>query len=485
MTTIKFKYAIVAVTTLLFVTVSCVDDDLMNPKSRTALSDATAFDNVSRIENQIKGIYSAVKSGNMLGGRYFVYNDVRAENFLSNDPNRITARAAWEFSETAGDPEPGNLWGAAYTAINRANLFLDGMTAKGDAVAGTAAPAYRAEARFVRALAYYSLMQFFARPYTENAGNDPGLPLRLTGINGPGFSNLAKSSVGAIYTQIIADLDFAEQNLPLTRADAATNTSRAHRNTAIALKTRVYLSMGIYPKVIEEANKIVSAAAPFSAATGVAHALQNNIATVFTNFSTTESILSMPFTTTDAPGTQNPLGFYYRPNANAGAAGIFYLNPVGVVADAGWLATDSRRTAFIETHGGFQWLFKWRGAGPFLDWAPVMRYSEVLLNLAEATARTTAGVDTRALALLNAVRQRSDATTTLAPADNAALIASILQERNIEFLGEGIRSIDILRLNLAFPDKASIGDIEPENEAYLWPIPTGELVYNKLINENL
>lgn len=467
------------------------NEDKLNPVKKDQLSDAIVFDDKAKIEANVKGIYAAVKNGQLLGGRYFIYNDVRAENFLSNDGNRVTARAAWEFSETAGDTEVANLWIESYRTINRANLFLEGMDAKGDEVAGTTdAPILRAEARFVRALSYYGLMQFYAAPYTDGNGSKPGVPLRLEGISSPGSNNLAKSSVAEVYSQILADLDFAEANLPATRADAATNTTRAHKNTAVALKTRVYLSMANYAKVIEEANKIVSPAAPFTAAGGtapggVAHALQANIATVFTTFTTTESIFSMPFTANDAPGGQNALGFYYRPNGDLGAGGIFYLNPTGILGDATWTAADARRTAFIQVVGGKSWLYKWKGGGQFLDNAPVIRYAEVLLNLSEALARTNAGVDARALALVNAVRKRSDAATTLAPASNTELIDAILKERNIEFLGEGIRSIDILRLGMAFPAKAvpgaSIAAVPPTSSAYLWPIPSNELLYNELI----
>ena len=115
-------------------------------------------------------------------------------------------------------------------------------------------------------------------------------------------------------------------------------------------------------------------------------ALQANISNVFTTYTTTESIFSMPFTTNDVPGTQNQLGFYYMPLGVGGASGIFYLNPSGVISDMNWKATDARRTAFIITNGGKDWLAKYKSPGPFLDWAPVIRYSEVLLNLAEAIA---------------------------------------------------------------------------------------------------
>lgn len=467
---------------------SCVKDEFLNPISLTSLSDATAFDTKDRIQNQVTGIYLALKNGQLLGGRYLIYNDVRAENFLSNDGNRVTARAAWEFSETSGDNEVNNLWAAAYTTINRANVFLEGMELKGNAVAGADANRFNAEARFVRAVAYYSLLQFYARPYWDGNGSKPGVPLRLVAIKEGGFNDLARSTVAEVYAQILDDLNYAEQNLALTNGTNVLNTVRAHRNTAIAFKTRVLMSMQNYASVITEANKIVSAGAPFTASSGVAHALQANVATVYTNYTTTESIMSMPFTTNDPPGTQNQLGHYYMPLGVGGAAGIFYLNPSGIWGDASWTATDARRNLTI-TNGGKQWLAKYTSPGPFLDWAPVIRYPEVLLNLAEAITRTTNTVDTRAVALLNAVRNRSDAATTYTVASfpNAtALIDAILKERNIEFLGEGIRSLDILRLGLDFPAKAipgfSVAAVPASSPLYFWPTPSEESRYNSLID---
>jgi hypothetical protein len=60
------------------------------------------------------------------------------------------------------------------------------------------------------------------------------------------------------------------------------------------------------------------------------------------------------------------------------------------------------------------------------DFVPVIRYSEVLLNLAEAKARLAGtAVDASALALLNAVRSRS--TTAYAAADIATGTALVRQ----------------------------------------------------------
>ncbi len=131
--------------------------------------------------------------------------------------------------------------------INACNVFIDGMNGKGLAVVGnTIGNAYVGEARLLRAMSYYSLLQFYARPYSDGNGSKAGVPLRLIGILGAGLSDLERSSVADVYAQIIADLDFAEANLSLSNNTAAANinnVTRAHRNTAIALKTRVYLSM--------------------------------------------------------------------------------------------------------------------------------------------------------------------------------------------------------------------------------------------------
>ncbi|WP_197286269.1 RagB/SusD family nutrient uptake outer membrane protein [Pedobacter sp. PACM 27299] len=102
---------------------------------------------------------------------------------------------------------------------------------------------------------------------------------------------------------------------------------------------------------------------------------------------------------------------------------------------------------------GKQFVSKFTAPNPYTDWVPVIRWPEVLLNLAEARVRSTNTVDAQALLLLNAVRQRSDATTVLAPANVADFTTALLNERRIEFLGEGLRAPDLTRLLLPIPGK--------------------------------
>ena len=493
----QMKY-IIALSLVLITGISC-KKEYLTAIPPTTVSDATAFDTPERILGNIRSLYLATKAGAFYGGRYIVYGDIRGEDFLNETGNIVTGADVWALNAPGTSTNSViNLWRDAYYAINLCNITIEGVTAKGPSVLNNPAlmNSYLGEARYMRALAYYSLLQYYARPFADGAGNKPGLPLRLTGIKGSGFSDLARSSVAQIYAQIITDLNFAEINLPTsyTVTAAAENTTRAHRNTAIALKTRVYLSMGDNANVITEGTKLApQLTAPFSATSGVLHALQPNIVTVFTapNYNTTESIMSFPFSPAvgDNPGTQNQLGFYFVRNLTNPGTAEYSLNPAGIIGDVvGWPNTDARRNLIFTNvlpGNGKRFVFKYQQASPFLDWAPVMRYSEVLLNLAEALARRNgAGDMVKSIALLNAVRQRSDASVTLAPATQAALITAILLERRIEFLGEGLRNNDLMRLLQTIPSKGAVPAKAPTDQGYIWPISATEMSLNKLMIDN-
>lgn len=490
------KQTIYILLSCIILATSCKKEEDLYPVPTTNISDASAFATPDRVVNQVRGLYATLRNGNFYGGRYLIYNDIRAEEFLLQDPNEVTGAGVWALSVNNSTNNVKDLWAQAYFTINRCNVFLDGMEASGNAVVGTASAAnYNAEARLIRALSYYSLLQLYARPYADGNGSKPGLPLHLKGHSGSGDYNLARSTVAEVYTQVLADLNYAETNLPLTISDALTRTSRAHRNTAIALKTRVYLSMQKYAEVITEANKIVSATAPFTSTSGVTHALQADITNVFKTYTTTESIFSMPFNANEVPGTQNQLAYYYTPANSVVTGGVgqglYSLNPTGIIGDAGWTATDKRRT-FIKSSGTGatlkNWLFKYVAPSPFTDFVPVIRYAEVLLNLAEARARTTSTVDPMAVALLSAVRNRSEPTITYTVtsfSSSAQLIDAIMMERRIEFLGEGLRSPDLLRLLQPIPAKSNVAAVPTSAQNYIWPISANELLLNKLMKDNL
>ncbi|MDF2432548.1 MAG: starch-binding outer membrane protein SusD/RagB family, partial [Mucilaginibacter sp.] len=219
---------------------------------------------------------------------------------------------------------------------------------------------------------------------------------------------------------------------------------------------------------------------------GVPFALQSSIANVFKSpYTTTESIFSAPFSlasTNDQPGGQNALADYF----NSTGTGEFYINTASTLfTDPSWAATDARR-GLINKVGTKSYLTKWPLGSPYVDWANVMRYSEVLLNLSEARVMTAGPADLQAIALLNAVRRRSDPTTLYTVASfptAAAMQSAILEERNIEFLGEGLRWADLLRLGMSIPAKSNVPVIAVGGygTSYIWPMSGNEQQTNPLI----
>lgn len=454
---------------------ACNEKKLLNPIPETSVAAELVFSTPSRVLAQVNGMYKALKSGDYMGGRNLMLNDIRGEEFLNRLNNIFTGYDAWNHTINSGSADALSSWSAGYAAINSANLVIDGLAANPTVVPAATAVQYVAEAKFVRAISYYALITLYGQPYVKDGGASPGIPLRLKGQLSNADNDLARSTVAQVYAQILKDLNDAEAGLPLTYTTALLNTTRAHRNTAIALKTRVYLTMGMNASVITEAQKIVSATAPYVAASGVANAMQASILTIFSaNYTTTESIFSMPMAALDYVSGQNSLGYNYNNNQE------YSLNPAGIYGNTTWPATDARKT-LVRTNTTGTYLTKYQNS-LYLDYVPILRYSEVLLNYAEAAAKS--GNLAKGIELLTAVRKRSDASYTFPPAAIAtqtALVNTILVERRIEFLGEGLRSNDLLRNLLTIPGKGTSPSIAPTQAEYIFPIPNAEISSNKAL----
>lgn len=480
---------VAAAAIMLTVLASSCKKDFLVEAPELELPQEEAYTTPQRVDKVITGLYSSAKNGSLFGGRYQIYNDIRAEEYILRDPNVVTGADVYQATNDATNSYISSFWSIGYLTINRANLAIDGLTQNVAGLAPTVIDPALGEAKFLRALIYFQLVQVFAKPYVLDAGASRGLPLRLIPETSLANNPLASSTVAQVYAQILKDLDEAEAQLPATYTSALAKTTRAHKNTAIALKTRVYLTMANYAKVKEEGNKIVPLAAPFSTTVGAGHALAGNVASLFvTPYTVSESIFSFPMAATNAPGTQNQLAYYY--NSFSGANLIYPLNKnaPGIYADPIWPATDARKVAFTALFTGSGLtaqpvLKKYNTPSPWTDFVPMIRYAEVLLNVAEAEA-AIGGNPVRARALLDAVRRRSDATYNFGALTGTALTETILKERRIELLGEGHRYNDLARLNRALPAIGAAGQTIAVNDPrYTFPIPVNERNTNPLVGE--
>lgn len=515
-----------ATATLVGVGVSACNVTDLQPQN--ALPEASVYTDPSRVALAVTGVYNAAQSGfyDPLNGTALAvrgYPFGAAANELDDARGEDVVDMAGFFGVvysnqiTTASPNVVNIWSNCYALINQANVTIAGVQQATTAGVITAADAaiYLGELRFLRALAHHELIIHFSRPYTENNGTSPGVPYRETAINTKEAIAAARTvdrgTVANVYTKMLADLDFAEQNLPLPSARTGNaRATRATKGAAIALKQRLYLYQGNWSKAVDEGNKLISTATPATGLLGYALAATPQEAFPGGTNITNESIFSVENSSDDNPGVNGGLAQVYGsrqtiPNGGIGGRGLIAVSPILYNAPF-WTCTDLRRTQLTQADAPRYAIRKYRDATTNTDFAPIIRYAEVLLNQAEAEARN--GNDARGLLLLNAVRNRAvavaDRYTALTGTD---LIQAVLNERRIELVGEGFRWDDIHRLSPTsysprtgggIPAKylstqvalaqyscgagtlltPSVPAIAYTNQLFLWPIPAIEVANN-------
>jgi len=527
----KIKIGLLLSFSLLF---SC--KKVLDTAPYSSLTDASVFTTASKCALALNGVYDAAQGdfyvtgttenrGYPFGAANIYQADARGEDLVNVQAFlQITYQAT--YNSTSANCVA--MWKGLYELINKANVAIAGFrTAGGTGVINSATAAqYEAECRFLRAMAHHEGLLMFAKPYLDGNGTALGIPWRDFPINTTAAVNSIltspRNTVAEVYAKILDDLDYAETNLP---AASGSISYRATKAAAIALKMRVKLHKGDWAGVITEGAKIVPTAAvvypivPTSLVSPIGgYALTASPDGPFANNNSVENIFSIKNDPVDAPSTNGGLSRLLGA-ANLGGRGLVSLSPI-IYNNPGWLCDDKRRSLLTvagTNSAGTQSVFttKYRDYPTYGDYAPQMRYAEVLLMLAEAEARNAAAVSTRGVDLLNVVRNRSLATpltqqyTVASFATKVDLVKAILLERRIELLAEGRRWGDISRLVTdanyttgGIPAKALNGTaglsnfvcgagytpgqtaIPYANFLFLWPIPASEVVANPIVVQN-
>jgi hypothetical protein len=507
---------------------SCTEQAIdLEPKD--ALSYDVAFSTSDRCELAIIGCYDAAQSGYNRANsakRGYPFGAASTEQGDMKGEDMVNVQSffavTYDATYTTASPNGQSHWETTFQMINKINIVIEGLRAAAESNVLTHEKALdgEAEVRFLRALGLHEILVFYAMPYgaTSDASHY-GAPVSLEAINSIAKVQEAKKagrkSVKETYDQILDDLTFAENNLVSTRTGGL-KISRATKAAAIALKVRIYQHIGQWNNALTESAKIVSATAPFKSPIGDYTLTAQPEGPFANNNGNTESIFSVENDDLDNPSTNGALYQMYWGRS------LVCISPIIINADF-WLEDDLRRTQLTAKKDynskTAYWSNKYR-SDKWADWAPIIRYAEVLLNYAEAEARVN-GVTAKAVDLLNAVRNRAvtDETkrfTTASFANVDALMTAILQERRIEFLGEGRRWPDIHRLTFdpkyavlaangkpGIPNKAAWGNIattsynpasgvvDPNilkslgfdytDRRYIFPVPESEITSNDVI----
>ena len=418
----------------------------------------------------VNGIYSQLRNASLYGRSLPLVGDLMADNAFISTTNSNRYLPEYNYTYISTNAFITATWGEAYKAILRANNVINSE------VTSTNSPQLKGEALTLRALSYFHLVNYFAKAHTVDA-NAPGVPLIL--VYDP-MLKPARSTVGQVYTQIEADLAAAFSQMTSTTK----NSSYVTKYVARALQARVALFKGDYANAKTYALDVVNNGGYTltSAANYVNY--WKNPAPVS---SKVETIFEVASDAVNNNGT-NALSYFFDQAGYGDAIGADDLYNK-------FAATDVRRDLFITGTRANQQVrivnkYPNTNTASDKDDTKIIRYSEVLLTLAEAYYRTSDEVNARLY--LNMVAKQHDPSFAGYTSTGTQLLDDIILERRKELAFEGMRYLDLQRLNLDVV-RVNINNnyvgvtptlIPTSNFRRIWPIPQTEKDANQEIEQN-
>ncbi|MCJ7630013.1 MAG: RagB/SusD family nutrient uptake outer membrane protein [Longimicrobiales bacterium] len=432
----RINYIIVAAAVLL---TACEGNLVTDPTA--SIDSETALNTARGVELALNGTYRSLQAGNR---ETVAYPDVYADNLDFTG----TYQSDREFG--LRDVSTSNsgvlpLWADAYDGINRANGVLAAIPEVSD-LSSTDATLFEGGARFVRAMHYRRLVEWFG-----------GVPLVLQPSEGVGEESLvARNTQEEVYAQIILDLEAAANLLP-----AARDPGRATKGAANAFLARAYLEDGKYTQARDKATALIS---------DPNYSLVDDFASLFTTKHSAESIYEVHFTINNG----NSLAFWFFPQELGGRWGF---SPTEELYNL-YGATDARRDASIQVapSTGRRYINKYARLSTGDDDLILLRLAEMYLIRAEANARLAAP-DATVLADINIVRNRAGATP-VSVSGQANLLNAVGDERRLELAFEGHRFFDLRRLGMAQ------SKLQISADRLLLPIPQAERDVNPNLSQN-
>lgn len=511
-------------------------------KPKDFLSASTYFNTEADATAALGAAWDMLTRGYMYQGNY-QYRMVTADDCWTalspNFPSNLGVQSDFSYYNER--------WKSLYTTIEYCNILLQNLprVKMDEGKKGI----IRGEGLFLRAFIYYELVKDWG-----------AVPMRLEPTAGPNDLNIASTPVKDIYSQILKDMISAEGLVPNTSVALYGGAGYAAKTTVQAMLARVCLQMAgeplkdlsKYQDAKNWAQKVVDSRE---------HALNPDYTKIFINYAQNiidkkESLWEVDFNYVSGTTEHGNIGYL---DGIAGASGSFgsgagqfkvtrkLFNSYGGTAASTkdtrrdwncalwtWKNTtttgaETDKTYFPTTQTYQRFLAKYRvylSPPPIVNGQtvinyPLMRYSDVLLMLAEAENYLN-GPSDLAYSSINQVRARAygklmPGATNLTEFDlprtfnKDTFLGEIQNERLREFPGESIRKYDLLRWGIfiqsikqlgvdvtdpaqpVVPYSTSGGQPYPNmlqlantvsTRDLLWPIPALELQYNKLLTQN-
>lgn len=389
----------------------------------TAVDPGVALGTEADLLIALRGAYAGLRGVDFYGRTIPVLGDLMADNGYQHalNTNRYTLYNNYTFNSTDGNVN--GFWGSAYSVILRANRVIGASIG-----ANANVDQYKGEAYAIRALTYFTLIRYFARPFTDNP-DGAGVPIVLT--YDPEFKP-GRSKISEVYALINDDL-----NKAYTLMTKFTNSSQFSKYAAKALQAKVYLTMGNKASALTAALDVINNSG-FTSVTAANYVAYWQSAAV--RIDRLETLFEV---SSDAVGNLafDALSYIYSQNGNYGdlvlsnelfssfAAGDVRLGLYPIVP------RPKPNGVAIPTVDKYPVI-----AGDLSD-TKVIRMSEMYLIASEASLP---GDETGARTYLNFITSRRN--TPAVTSTGAQLLEDVLNERRREFAFEGDRYMDLMRL---------------------------------------
>jgi tetratricopeptide (TPR) repeat protein len=475
--------------------------DFLDKTDPTRIGTDVFYKNQTEMEQAVNGVYGQLQG---IINDQWLFNEMVSDNTtLDFDPgNRGNAPAIEAFEYYNVNSGTGNISGmykSYYSSLFDINTTL--LKLGKSTIADSVKNPFAGQLKFLRAYYYFELTQYFGDVVLITE------PLDQTSK----AWDYLRVPQEKVYGQIVADLNDAIGLLPVRYNSA--NTGRVTKGAALTLLGKVYLTKKQYPDAVTALKQVLT----------LGYSLVPSYADVFDpqKKNGPESVFEVQYQGGNDLGEWSSFIYTFAPRLSKGAItgwpqstpGGWNIPTKDLIAD--YESGDLRKDISIGldfaspvTGDIVPYIKKYDHPHSIYgrtddDW-PVLRYSDVLLMLAEAI-NEQGGPTAEAYTYLNQVRQRAG-LAALAGLDQMSFRDKVLHERRVELAFENWRWFDLKRTKTAnelaqfltaytAKEKAdptvTRQGIPYSNNDYvfdayeaLYPIPSTEILINSKLTQN-
>ncbi len=492
------KYIRIAISFILLVITAVLGTSCEKQLNLEPISDISAgvfYNNANDIDLAVVSTYNSLYG---VMNKEFVVTELRSDNTYMSPQNSETSnvpyRAADRFVLNSQNIYVQEYWRALYRTVSLSNNVIAHIdVVENEELAGQ----YLGEARFLRAHAYFNLVRSYGGVFIID---EP--------ITGQDAKKRDRSTVEDVYKFLIADLEYAAENLPDVSSGA--QLGRVTKWAAKALLGKALLTRNTGSDN-DDAITVLTEVVNLSG-----FSMLPSYADVFSisNEHNSEILFAVRYQS-GGVGLGAPFANYFSPiqsdNFVVTGSGD-ELNVPTTSMSAAYEAADQRKAVSMadsfllgSSYVQARFISKYNSTFSNVDDAgndwPIIRFTDVMLLLAEAI-NNQGGPTPQAIDLLNDVRQRAGLTayTTAEVGSYFDFKLALELERKLEFAFENQRWFDLVRteraitvMNTHFSTEDQYNDpTRPQfytspisSWQLLLPIPQYEIDLNPSIAQNI